>query len=204
MKANVSYSHRRNHSPHHYALPLNFTVFLRHECSQFLRLTNLLISDSSQKRTIFHCSSVYRICSVVKPRETFWFFFEIKGLQHGIRGTSFSLFNLRETVFLDSDIPVRTQNVLEIEVPLSKRTLKDILTIIRFSRLVVIWALPLLGFGSSVLSALNLLITWWKTLFDLRTMPEISEHDLPSSWFAKMSFFSSRVKELYAFDSILL
>ena len=35
-------------------------------------------------------------------------------------------------------------------------------------------------------------------------MPAISEYDLPSSWFAKMSFFSSQVKQLVAFASILL
>ena len=36
-------------------------------------------------------------------------------------------------------------------------------------------------------------------LSDLCTMPAISEYDLASPWFAKMSFFSSRVKQLRAF-----
>ena len=71
----------------------------------------------------------------------------------------FSLFNLRETVFLEIDFPVSSQNKLEIDVAVSKRSFKDILTIIRSSRLVVIGSLAVLGFGSSVLSALNLLIT---------------------------------------------
>ena len=35
-------------------------------------------------------------------------------------------------------------------------------------------------------------------------MPAISEYDLPSSWFAKMSVFSSQIKQLHAFASILL
>ena len=106
---NGSYSHRRNHPPHHYAPLPNFTVFLTHwgdKRSLFERLKNLLPSDpnklnldSSLKWTIFYCSSVHMICSVAKSRRTFWFFFEIKYLWHGIRATNFSLFNVRETVF---------------------------------------------------------------------------------------------------------
>ena len=127
--------------------------------------------------------------SVAKSIRTFWFFFEIKYLRHGIRATNFSLFNLRKTVSLEIGFPVCTQNAREIDVAVSKRSFKDILTIIRSSRLVVIRRLPAPSFGLSVFSALNLLITRWTTLFDLRKMPAISEYDLPSSWFAKISFF---------------
>ena len=41
-------------------------------------------------------------------------------------------------------------------------------------------------------------------LLDFCMMPAISEYDLLSLWFAKMSFFSSCVKQLHAFASILL
>ena len=108
---NGSHSRWRNHLLHRYAPPPNFTVFLTHwgdKRSSFLRLTNHLPSDpnklnldSSLKWTIFHCSSIHTICSVVKWRRNFWFFFEIKGLRHGIQAPNFSLFNLRETVFLE-------------------------------------------------------------------------------------------------------
>ena len=153
---NGFYSRWRNHPPP------NFTVFLTHwrnKCSPFLRLINLLPSnpnklnfDSSLKWTIFHCSYVHTICSVAKSRRTFWFFFEIKGLRHGIQATNFSLFNLRETLFLDFGIPVCLQNVQEIDIAVSRWSFKDILTIIWSSHLVVIGGLPGLGFGSSVLS----------------------------------------------------
>ena len=129
---NGSYSRWINHPPHYYAPPPNFTVFLTHwggNCSPFLCLTNLLPSDPNKlnfgpslKWTIFHCSSVHRICSVAKSRRTFWFFFEIKGLQQGIRVTNFSLFNLRETVFLEIGFPVCSQNTWEIDVAVSKRS----------------------------------------------------------------------------------
>ena len=72
-----------------------------------------------------------------------------------MRATNFSLFHLRETVFLEIGFPVCSENAREIDVAVSK----DILTIIRSSCLVVIGGLPVLGFGSSVFSALNLLIT---------------------------------------------
>ena len=62
-----------------------------------------------------------------------------------------------EKVFLEIGFPVCSENVREIDV--SKWSFKDILIIIRSSRLVVIGGLLLLSFGSSVLSALNLLIT---------------------------------------------
>ena len=114
---------------------------------------------SSLKWTVFHCSSVHTICSVAKSRRTFWFFFEIKSLRHGVWATNFSLFNLRETVFLEIGFPVCSRNEREIDVAISKRSFKDILAIITSSRLVVIGGLPVLAFGSSVLSALNLLIT---------------------------------------------
>ena len=153
--------------PHTITLPLsNFTVFLTHwgdKCSSFLRLTNLLSwdtlnLDSSPKWNIFYCSSVHRICSVAKSRRTIWFFFEMKGLRHGIQATNFSLFNQRETVFLEIGLPVCSQNVWERDVVVSKRSFKDILTIIRSSHLLVIGGLPVLSFSSSVLSALNRLI----------------------------------------------
>ena len=167
----------------------------RDKRSPFLHLTNLLPSDpnklnldSSLKWTIFYCSSVHRICSAAKSSRTFWFFFEIKGLQHG--ATDFSLFNLWETIFLEIGFPVCSQNAWEIDVAVSKQSFKDILTIIRSSRLVVIGGLPVLGFDSSVLLALNILITWKTTLFDHHMMPAISEYNLPSTWFAKISFFS--------------
>ena len=72
---------------------------------------------------------------------------------------NFPLFNLQETVFLEIGFHVCSQNTREIDVAVSKRSFKDILTIILSSRLVVIRGLPVIGFGSSVLSALNLLIT---------------------------------------------
>ena len=134
--------------PHTITLPPpNFTVFLTHwgdKHSTILHLINLLSSDptklnldSSLKWTIFLCSSVNTICSVVKSRWTFWFFFEIKGLWHGIWATNFSLFNLQETVFLEIGFPVCSQNAREIDVSVSKQSFKDILTIIQSSRLVV-------------------------------------------------------------------
>ena len=113
---NGFYSCWRNHPPHYYTPPPNFTVFLMgnsyhlkgDKSSPFLRLTNYLPPDpnklnldSSLKWTIFHCSSVHTICSVVKSRWTFWFFFKIKGFWHGIQASNFSLSNLRETVFLE-------------------------------------------------------------------------------------------------------
>ena len=156
--------------PHAFTPPPNFTVFYAHwgdKRSPFLRLTNRLASDpnmlnldSSLKWTIFHWYSVHRICSVAKTRRKFGFFLEIKGLQHGIRATTFSFFNLRETIFLDIGFPVYSQNAREIDVALSKLSFKDNLSIIRSSCLVVIGGLQVLGFGSSVLLALNLLITW--------------------------------------------
>ena len=54
---------------------------------------------------------------------------------------------------------VCSQNAREIVVAVLKQFFKDILTIIQFSYLVVIRGLPVLSFGSSVLSALDLLIT---------------------------------------------
>ena len=147
-------------------LPPNFTVFLSHwgdKRSPFSHLTNLLPSepnnlnlDSSLKWTIFHCSSVHRICSVAKSRRAFWFF---KGLQHEIRATNFPYLTYEKQFFLEISFPVCSQNSREINVAVSKQSFKDILTIIWSSCLVVIEGLLVLGFGSSVLSALNLLIT---------------------------------------------
>ena len=156
--------------PHTIMIPTpNYTVFLTYwedKHSPFLHLTNHLLSDSNKlnldsslKWTIFHCSSVHKICSVTKSGQTFWFFFEIKGLRHGIRDTNFSLFNQQETVFIEIDFPVCSQNAQHIDVAVLKQSFKDILTIILSSHLVVIVGLPVLSFGSSVLSALNLLIT---------------------------------------------
>ena len=98
-----------NHLPHHYIPPPNFTVFLTHwedKRSPFLRLIDILPSDpnklkldSSLKWTIFHCSSAHRTCPGAKSRRTFWFFFEIKVLQHGIQAANFSLFNLKNRFF---------------------------------------------------------------------------------------------------------
>ena len=143
--------------------PPNFTVFLTHwgdKRSPFLHLTNLLLSDpnklnldSSLKWTIFHCSSVPTICLVAKSRQSFWFFFEIKGLWHGIRVHNFSLFNLRETLFVEIGFPVCSQNAWEIDVAVLKHTFKDLSIIIRSSHLVIIGSQLVLGFGSSVLSA---------------------------------------------------
>ena len=84
----------------------------------------------------------------------------MKGFQHGIRATNFSLSNLRETVFLEIGFPISSQNAREIDVAVSKQSFKGILPIILSSRLVVRGNLPVLGFASSVLSALNLQITW--------------------------------------------
>ena len=187
---NFSYSRWRNHPPHHYAPPPNFTVFLTHwgdKRSLFFSLTNFLQSDqnklnldSSLKWTIFHCSSVHRICSGAKSRRTLWFFFEIKSSRHGIQATNCSLFNLRETVFLKIGFPVCSQNAREIDVAESKRSFKDILIIFRSSGLVVYWLHD-------------------KPSYDACN----SEYNLPS-WFAKMRFFSSHVKQISAFASILL
>ena len=63
-----------------------------------------------------------------------------------------------EKIFLENDLPVSSQNSREINVAISKQSFKDILTIIRFSRFVDIGGLIVLGFGSSLLSALILLI----------------------------------------------
>ena len=157
---NGSYSHWRNHPPHHHTPPPNFTVFLTHwgdKRTPFFRLTKLLPLDpnklnlaSSLMWTIFHCSFVQMISSVAKSRQTFWFFFEIKGLWNGIRAINFFLFNLRETVFLEIGFLVCPQNSREIDVAVSKRSFKDILTIIWSCRLVVIRGLLVLGFGLSV------------------------------------------------------
>ena len=163
---NGSYSRGIN-QPHTITLASpNFKVFLTHwrnKRSPLLPLTKFLTSDTNKlnsdtllKWTIFNCSSVHRICSMSKSRRTFWFFFEIKGLWHVIRGTNFSLLNIRETVFLESGSPVCSQNARKIDVAASKRFFKDILTTIRPSGLVGIGSLPTLSFGSSILSALNL------------------------------------------------
>ena len=87
---------------------------------------------------------------MAKSRRTFWFFFEIKALQHGIRATNFSLFNQQETVFLVIGFPVCSQDAREIDIAVSKRSFIDILIIIRFFHWVVIGGLPVLDFGSSV------------------------------------------------------
>ena len=150
----------------HISLPLQISQFSWHieeiSVSHFYILPsdpNKLNLNSSLKWTIFHCSSVQTICSVAKSRGTFWFSFEIKGLRRGIRANNFSLFNQRETVFLEIHFSVCSRNSREIDVAVLKRSFKDILTTIWCSRLVVIGGLPVLGFGSSVLLALNLLIT---------------------------------------------
>ena len=116
----------------------------------------------------------------------------------------FSSFNLREKSFLEIGSPVYSQIAREIDVASSKRSFKNILIIIRSSRLVLMGGLLVLDFGSSVLATLNLPNTPWTTLFDVRTIPAISEYDLPYSRFAKMSFFTLQVKQLRAFASILL
>ena len=147
--------------------PPNFLMHWGDKHSPFLHLTNLLPSDpnklnldSSLKWTMFHCSSIDWIWFVVKSRQTFWFFFEIKSLWHGFRTTNFSLFNLQETVVLEIGFPVCSQNAWEIDIAVLKQSFKDILTIIQSCHLVVIGGLQVLSFGSSVLlSDLNLLIT---------------------------------------------
>ena len=63
-------------------------------------------------------------------------------------------------VFLEIGFSICSQNAQEIDVAASKWSFKNILTIIQSSRLVVIGSLSVLGFGSSVLSALNLPVTW--------------------------------------------
>ena len=205
---NGSYYRLRNHPPHYYA-PLQFSVFLTHwgdKRSPFLRLTNLLPSDpnklnldSSLKWTIFHCSSVHRICSAAKSRRTVRFFFEIKGLWHWIRATNFSLFNLRERFFfLESGFTVCSQNAQEIVVAVSKQSFKDILTIIRPSRLVVIRGLLVFGFGSRVLSALKqrflTFVRCQQFQYMICLLPDL----------LKWPFFPSWVKQLRAFPSIFL
>ena len=159
---NRFYSSRRYHLPHNYVPLSNFIIFLTNwgdKGSSFLHLPNLLPSDSnnlnldsSLKWSIFHHSSFHRICSVTKSIWTIWFFFEIKGLQYGIQATNFSLFNPQETVFLNIGFCVCSLNAREIDIALYKRSFKDILIITRSSRLVVIGGLPVLSFGSSVLS----------------------------------------------------
>ena len=166
---NGSYSCGRSHPTHHSTPPPNSTIFLTHwgeKRSSFLCLTNLLPSDPknlnldwSLKWTIFHCSFVHRICSVAKSRRTFWFSLKSKVCDMESKPLIFPYLNLWERVFQEIDFPVCSQNAREIYVAISKRSFKDILKIIRSSRLVVIEGLPVLGFGSSVLSALNLLIT---------------------------------------------
>ena len=136
--------------PHNYPPP-DFTVFFTHwedNNSPFLLLTNLLQSDLNKlnldsllKWTIFYCSPVHTICSLAKSKQTFWFFFEIKGLRHGIRATNFSLFNLQETVFLKTGFPFYLQNTQEIKVAVLKRSFKTNLTIIWSSGLEVIGGL---------------------------------------------------------------
>ena len=61
--------------------------------------------------------------------------------------------------FLEIGFPICSQNSREINVSVAKQSLKDILTIPQSSCLAVIGGLRVLNFGSSVLSALNLLIT---------------------------------------------
>ena len=161
---NGSYCCWRNH-PHTIELPPpNFIVFLTHwgdKCSPFLHLTNLLPSDPNKWN--LDLSLTWTIASL-SARYALWrsqnepFDFYLKGLRHGIWATNFFLFNLRETVFLEIGFPVCSQNGREIDIVVLKRSFKDILTIIRSSRFVVIGGLPVLSFGSSVL-ALNLLIT---------------------------------------------
>ena len=126
-----------------FAFPLQISVFLTHwvdKRSPFLRLTNLLLShpnklnlDSSLKRTIFHSSSDHTISSEVNSR------------RHRIRPTIFFVFNLRKTVFVEIGFPVCSQNAREIDAVVSKRSFKDILTIIRASRWLVLGGLPVLS-----------------------------------------------------------
>ena len=86
-------------------------------------------------------------------------FFKLKVCDMKSESLIFYLFYLRETVFLEIGFPVCSQNVQEIDVAVSKRSFKDILTIIWSSRMVVIGGLLVLSSCSSVLSALDLLIT---------------------------------------------
>ena len=162
------------------------------KCSPFLHLTILLSSDpnksnldSSLKWIIFHYSSVHRICSVVMSKRTFWFFFEIKGLQHGIQATNFSLFNLRETVFLEISFSVCSQNGWEIDVAVSKWHSNNHLIFLFGShrRLASSWFLFkfLVSLKSTDYTINN---AFWPLM-----VPAISEYDLPSLWFAKMRFF---------------
>ena len=163
---NGSYSRWRNHPPHHYALCPNFTVFktdwvVKH--SSFLRRTNLLPSDpkklnldSSLKWNIFHCSCVHRMRSVAKSRRTFWFFFEIKGCNLESIPLIFPYMTYEKLFFLRLTFPFAHK----MDVAVSLRSFKDILTISQSSSLVVIGGPPVLGFCSGVLSALTLLITW--------------------------------------------
>ena len=166
---NGSYSRWRNHPPHHYAPPPNFTVFLMYwgdECSPFIRLTNFLLSDpnklnldSSLKWTIFHCSAVPRICSVAKSRQTFDFSLKSKVCDMESKPLIFLYSTYKKQFFSEIGFPVCSQSTWGIDIAVSKWSFKDILTIIWSSCLVVIGGLPVLSFGSSVLSALNLLIT---------------------------------------------
>ena len=82
---NGSHSQLRNHPWHHYAPTPNFSFLERIEENSDPYFYMLQTSyqnkwnlDSSLKWTIFHCSSVHRICCVAKSKQTFWFFFEIK------------------------------------------------------------------------------------------------------------------------------
>ena len=118
--------------PHIITLPLQFSWCIEEISvlyfyilqTSYHQILNKLNLDSSLKWTIFHCSSVHTICSVAKSRWTFWFFFAIKGLRHGIWATNFSLFNLRETVFLEIGFPVCSQNAWEIDIAVLKQSFK--------------------------------------------------------------------------------
>ena len=168
--------------------PPNFTVFLMHwgdKCFPFLRLKNLLPSDpnklnldSSLKWTIFHCSSVQTICSVAKSRQNFLFCFEIKGLWLIFPYLTYEKQFFKRLAFLFAH---------KMHIAVSKRSFKDILTIIQ-SSLVIRGGLPVLGFWFKCLVSLKS-TDYMITLFDHHMMPAISEYDLPSSWFATMSFF---------------
>ena len=154
--------------PHTINLPLQISVFLTHwgdKRSPFFTSYKPLAIRSKQVKfrfitkgnhiPLFLCSTSYALWR--SQDEPFDFY---KGLQHRIRATNFSLLNIRDAVFLVIGFAVCSQKAREIDVAVSKRSFKAIFTIIRSSCLVVIGGLPVLGFDSSVLSALNQLITW--------------------------------------------
>ena len=151
--------------PHHYAPPPNFTVFLTHwgdKRSSFFVLPsdpNKLNLDSSLKGTIFHCSSLLTIYALRRSQDE-PFDFSLKSIVCNMESEPliFPYLNYEKPFFWWLAFLFAHKNAREIDFAVLKRSFKDVLTIIRYSRLVLIESLPVLGFGLSILLAINLLI----------------------------------------------